>query len=691
MRRSSENVVSGTAYGPVVQAGSVGSVHFNTARVEPPVPHQLPPPPKLFTSRDRELAALNGWLEGDEAPVVVISGPGGVGKTSLALRWLYDTRERFPDGRLYVDLGRRTGGGPTTPEEVLEWFLLALGVPGPDIPPGLARRQATFRTLTADREMALLLDDAVSAAQVRPLLPTAARSVVVVTSRWRLGGLAVDGARFLEVESFDEDTSLQLLERAVGPRVASEPAAARELARLCAGLPIALTVIGARLSTRPRRSLSREAGALRTERLATLTVDDGVSVEAVFDLSYEDLPPGHARVYRLCGLHPGTTFGVDAAAAMVGKPRPEVEAVVDDLVEENLLTEVGDDRFRFHDLLRLHARRHADCASREERDIALRRMVEWYLDRLVDADLALRPTRHRVGTRYRDRRSTFPGPREALVWLEQERVNLREACRVADDLGLDDRVWQFCEAMWGFFLHARHYDDWFALHELGVPAAVRCGDRAAEAKLRAQLAFTYGSLRRFPEAEREGTRALAIAEQDGDLQGVAVALTELGGVAQGGGDPQRALTHLVRAREIRRRIGPPRAEALCARRIGEVLAELGRDDDALAELTAAADEMRRLDDHVGRARCLMSVAAVELGRARPVEAEAHLATALDVVRRVGSPFYEAEVLASLGEVAQSRGDLPEARERYGEAQRLLGGAGNPKAATITAKLAELGR
>ncbi|MEU4445870.1 tetratricopeptide repeat protein [Actinosynnema sp. NPDC050801] len=691
MKHSRENVVAGTAYGPVVQAGTVGAVHFNTPRAEPVIPYQLPPAPKLFTSRRRELAALDGWLEADEAPVVVVSGPGGVGKTSLALRWLHDTRKRFPDGQLYADLGIHHLGAPTTPEEVLEWFLLALGVPGSDIPSGLARRQATFRTLTADRQVALLLDNAISAAQVRPLLPTSPRSAVVVTSRWRLGGLAVDGARFVEVESFDEDASLELLERAVGSRVTSEPSAARELARLCAGLPIALSVIGARLSTHPRRSLSKEAGSLRAERLATLAVDDGVSVEAVFDLSYTDLPPDHARVYRLCALHPGPTFDAEAAAAMAGEPRPEVEPVLGELVEKNLLTEVGDERFRFHDLLRLHARRHADWASHEERDAALRRMVEWYLDRLVDADLALRPTRHRVNTRFHDRRSSFPTAREALVWLEEERVNLREVCRIADNLGFDEQVWQFCEAMWGLFLHLRHYDDWLAMHELGVPAAVRCGNRAAEAKLRAQLAFTYGSLHRFQDAEREGTRALAIAEQDGDSQGVAVALTELGGVAQGAGDLQRALDLLVRAREIRRHIGSPRAEALCTRRIGEVLAELGRDDDAMAELAAAADSMKRHGDRAGEARCLMSVAAIEVGRGHTAEAEGHLRTALEVVRGFGSPFYEAEILVVLGEVAESGGDLPAARERYREAQRLLGGSGNPRAATITTRLARLDR
>ncbi|MEU5691713.1 tetratricopeptide repeat protein [Actinosynnema sp. NPDC020468] len=683
--RPDGNSMSGTTHGPVVQAGSVGAVHFHqTAKTA--VPYQLPPAPRLFSGRRRELAALDGWLADDEPLVAVVSGAGGVGKTSLAARWLHNTRTRFPDGQLYVDLA--SPDGPATPEEVLEWFLLAFGTPAADIPHGLARRQAEFRTVTADRGIALLLDGAVSAAQVRPLLPTSPRSAVVVTSRWRLSGLAADGARFVEVESFDQDSSLELLERAVGSRVISEPEAARELAALCGGLPIALSVVGARLATRPRRTLSKEVGTLRSEGLATLTLDDGVSVEAVLDMSYVGLSERQARVYRLCALHPGSSFGPDAAAATTGED--EVEPVLADLVDNNLLTEVSDDRFRYHDLLRLHARRQADWHSTAERDDAVRRAVDWYLDRAVAADVVLRPTRHRVGPRFRHPTAPFADRHEALAWLEDERANLRECCRVADERRWDDLVWQFCEALWGFFLNARHYDDWLAVHRWGVPAAVRAGNRPAEAKLRTQLTYTYAVLGRFAEAEREGSRALEIAEQDGDRQGEAVALTELGGVAQGSGDPGTALTRLRRAREIRADIGTPRAEALCVRRIGEVLGDLGRIGEAVAELTAAGTAMAGLGDRIGQARCLFSIGRIRLGRGEWDDARSALGTALGLVRQAGSPHYEAETLAELGEVAERSGDPATARGHYEEAARLFANAGNPRAATMTAKRDALG-
>ncbi|NUT47549.1 MAG: tetratricopeptide repeat protein [Saccharothrix sp.] len=692
MDHGAENVMSGTTHGPVFQAGQVNDIHFHHHEPAAPlVPRQLPPAPRLFAGRRRELADLDRWSAAEEALVAVVSGPGGVGKTSLALRWLHNTHARFPDGQLYVELGAHAPNGPATPSEVLGWFLLALGTPPDAIPPELSRRQALFRTLTADRKLALLLDDAASAAQVRPLFPTSPHSAVLITSRWRLSGLAVDGARFVEVESFDETASLELLERALGSRVTSEPDAARELAHLCGGLPIALSVIGARLSTHPRRTLSNEVGSLRTERLATLTLDDCVSVEAVLDLSYVDLPARHARVYRLCALHPGPSFGVEAAAAVAGEPAREVEPVLTELVEKNLLAEIADARFRFHDLMRLHARKQADWDSEVERDAASRRVVEWYLDRLAAADLVLRPTRHRVGPRYRRVGEPVGTARAALEWLEAERGNLREACRVAADLGWDDLVWQFCEAVWGFFLHARHYDDWFAMHDLGVPAAVREGNRAAEAKLRAQLTFAYSGLGRFAEAEPEGARALEIAEQDGDRQAIAVALTELAGVAQGAGELTMALDRLTRAREIRREIGTRRAEALCGRRIGEVLADLGRDDEAVDELTAAADVMASLGDDVAWARCLRSLGAIHLRRGQHARAAEHLESALDVLRSVGSPFYEAEVRLLLGEAAAGLGDLTAARGHYGAAHEFFVATGNPKAGTTSARLAELDR
>ncbi|MFJ6676764.1 tetratricopeptide repeat protein [Actinosynnema sp. NPDC091369] len=665
-------------------------MHFHDQRREPRIPYQLPPSPRLFTSRSRELAALDGWLlENEGHPlVVVVSGPGGVGKTSLALRWLHATRAKFPDGQLYVDLAAMTGAGPMTPDEVLEWFLLALGVPAADIPWGLPRRQAAFRSLTADRAISVLLDNAVSAAQVRPLLPTSPHSAAVVTSRWRLSGLAVDGARFVEVESFDEDSSLELLELAVGTRVASEPDAARELAHLCAGLPIALSVVGARLSTHPRRSLSKEVGALRAERFGTLTLADGVSVEAVFDVSYLELPPGHARAYRLCALHPGASFGVEAAAAAVGEPPEDVEPVLSDLVEKNLLSEVEDERFRYHDLLRLHARRHAEWDSAAEGDAAVRRVVEWYLDRAVAADLAVVPDRPRVGPRYESADAVFDHLTAALDWLEVERANLVMAIREAADREWHALAWQVAETLFGFFLHRHHFADWISAFETGAEAARRDRHAVAESRLRMQLAIGYLNVGRQTDASRAASRALELAYQASDFASVATALRQLGRICRDRGDVEDALAYFRRSLEVESALGRRRGEALAHRRIGEALTDLERYEEAVAALTTAASIMAELGQvlELARIRTVAAVPTLALGRVD--DAARLLDAALPVMAETESPDYLADVLLLLADVASHRGDRKQEHDHLKAAEVAYTRAGQPVPERVRSRLPE---
>lgn len=248
------NDLSGTVRGAVVQSGSIGHITINNPSSGFPVPSQLPRTPRAFTNRHRELSLLRQWsTTTDDGPLVaLITGAGGSGKTALALRWLHDTREDYPDGQLYVDLDAFAPSGPATPDRVLEWFLLALGVPPETVPAGLAQREALYRSLTARRAVAVLLDNASSAGQVRPLLPASDRSVVVVTSRRQLPELSLDGARFLEASPFSPAQAAELLTSIVGPAaMLGDTSAMEELARLCGGLPLALCVVASRLAAHP--------------------------------------------------------------------------------------------------------------------------------------------------------------------------------------------------------------------------------------------------------------------------------------------------------------------------------------------------------------------------------------------------------------------------------------------------------
>ena len=261
------NAITGGVAGTSVQAGAIhGSVHFHhdAAGGIPAIPRQLRPPPAHFTGRGRELAELDriaGVRERDGPALVVISGPGGVGKSALALRWLHGVIDHYPDCQLYVDLA---AGQPLI--SVLGGFLRALGIAAERVPVEVGEAASLFRSLTAGKRIAVLIDNAGSAAQVRTLLPASALSVVVVATRWRLGGLVMDGAAFLPVGPLPAAAGAELLERAVGgSRLAHEPDAVARLVELCGGLPLALAIVGARLAMRPDRPIAGVAQELTDE------------------------------------------------------------------------------------------------------------------------------------------------------------------------------------------------------------------------------------------------------------------------------------------------------------------------------------------------------------------------------------------------------------------------------------------
>ncbi|WP_165495520.1 NB-ARC domain-containing protein, partial [Actinomadura roseirufa] len=264
------NELTGMISGSSVQAGSIeGGVHITAApRPRLPAPAQLPPP-GLFADRADELASLTRMAEApagtDRPRLVVVTGQGGVGKTTLALHWLHRIRARY-EGQLFVDLRGFSGAEPLAPAEPLERFLRALGAAQESIPAGIDEQSALFRSMTSGRRLIIMLDNAVSAAQVRPLLPGAGPALIVVTTRRRLSGLLVDGAEFLELSPLGQSGALELLGRLVGrDRVDREDEAARSLVGLCGLLPLAVCACGARLAARRRWPISRAVAELRDE------------------------------------------------------------------------------------------------------------------------------------------------------------------------------------------------------------------------------------------------------------------------------------------------------------------------------------------------------------------------------------------------------------------------------------------
>ena len=315
-----------------------------------------------FVGRTRELEALlSVGQRCDRAlGVAVVDGMPGVGKTALALRAAHQLLNRYPDGQLLCDLhGHSARSGPVEPFAALAGLLRAFGVTGSAVPTDAEERAALWRATLADRRVLLVLDDAASAAQVRPLLPGDGGCLVLVTSRGRLAGL--DGVHTLTLDVFSHSAALALFAAAVGDqRVSGEPAASAEVVRLCGHLPVAIRIAATRLRQRRAWSVATLADRLREEcgRLTELQADDR-SLSAMFAVSYQQLDAAGRRMFRLLGLAPCQEIDVAAAAALAGLSIEEAESIMEHLLDRHLVTQRRQGWYRLHDLLHEHARQTA--------------------------------------------------------------------------------------------------------------------------------------------------------------------------------------------------------------------------------------------------------------------------------------------------------------------------------------------
>ena len=357
----SDNEISGTV-GQSVQAGTVqGDVHFHASSAQDPVPRQLPGAARHFVNRSVEQDALSTVLgaAGGEGVVLLstIDGTAGVGKSTLAVHWAHQRRDVFPDGELYVNLrGFDPVADPMSAAEALAIFLAALGVPAERVPDDQQARAALFRSAVHGKRMLLLLDNARTAEQVRPLLPANPTCLVLVTSRNRLNDLVVhEGAARVGVQVLTAEEAHDLLGRYLGrERLAAEPGSVRALVEHCAGLPLALGIVAVRAAENPDLSLDELVGELSDERERLDALDAGgeTGVRAVFSWSYRSLSPEAARAFRLLGLPTGPDIGLAAAADLLGTTRSKDRNVLAELTRAHLLDQPQQGRYAFHDLLR---------------------------------------------------------------------------------------------------------------------------------------------------------------------------------------------------------------------------------------------------------------------------------------------------------------------------------------------------
>ncbi|MEU8545430.1 tetratricopeptide repeat protein [Streptomyces roseoverticillatus] len=671
-------------------------------------PRMLPPLTAAFTDREDVLAEVTALLdEGDSgadprmaAPMALLVGPAGVGKTAAAVHCARALAARFPDGELYADLRGSAAATAVTPSEVLVRFLHHLGVPADRVPADEQGQADLYRERTAGRRLVVLLDNAHSASQLGPLLTASPGSLVLVTSRHRLPALVRDhGARIVRVGPLSDADSFLLLTRIAGPeRVAAQRTHAEAVAARCGGLPLALCETGARVQVREQlswESLEREFAAavagLRGSRQGQAPgmpddadgLDDAVTPDTpdvpvaygggdspvepallATDLSYRDLAPDAARLYRLLALFPWPDIPVGAAAAAADTGEAEARRLLETLAAAHLLEETGEERYRFHDLVRLHAERRAhEEDGRGATALAVRRTVTWYLRLAARADALVVPGRWHLGPAYARTHGgddpagrTAEAARAALTGLRRERANLAEAVRAAEEYGFDEEAWQLCEAMWGLHLRLGFHDQWVATHLRGVEAARRCaagiGDPRAEGRMRTQLAFGYMGLGRYAEAEAQLAAAAAADERAGHHRGRATATESLGLLCLRQWRYEAAEEHFRRARHVLDGIAPggdgaadvPRADALLAHHLGRALRGQGRHAEALAQLADALARFRALParDLYNEARVRMSIGETHLAAGDAAAARTPLDEALAVMTAEGAVLQQAD-------------------------------------------------
>jgi tetratricopeptide (TPR) repeat protein len=650
-------------------------------------PRELPHDVHGFSGRDTELDRIDGLLDGvqgeagPEVGVAVIDGPAGVGKTTLAVHWAHRMARYFPDGQLYLNLrGFDPHQRPMSPADALRKLLGALGVNAQRIPADLDEQARLYRSVVAGQRLLVVLDNARSPEQVRWLLPAHQTCFVVVTSRNRLEGLvAWDGAVRINLDVLPPHDAIALVSGVVGEaRVAAEPQACAELAKLCGYMPLALRIVaerGAADDTVRLADLAEELLAEHDRLLDRLSNgDDATAVRAVFSWSYNALPPASARLFRLLGVHPGPDVGTPAAGALAGMTPAQVRQLLAALAGAHMIEEVGPDRYRLHDLLRMYAAERAMAEeTQDDRNGAIRRVLNWYLHSADAAARVLAPQRRRAalaplagGLQPQE----FETYHEALTWFKAERANLVAATRQAEQVGEYGVAWKLPAALLGFFNLRKHWADWISVHKIALQAARKLGDLYAEAWTLNSLGIAYYDLRWFANAAEYFKRALAIRRQIDDRYGEGSTLDNLGNTHRKLRQFDESIECYQRALVLFREISDRYGEGSTLRNLGGAYRGLQRLDEAADRYRKALLIWRELGERYGEGNTLSNLGDLHRKLGRFDQAAECYQQALAICREIDNRYGEGAVLDNLGDVYQDLARYDDAIDHYNQALRI---------------------
>jgi tetratricopeptide (TPR) repeat protein/transcriptional regulator with XRE-family HTH domain len=694
-----------------------------------PMPWQLPPAAADFTGRDAQMDAILGVLrapteDGNSAVgLVAVTGMGGIGKTTLAVQAAHKLSGSYPDGHLYLNLRGYGPGDPMATADALRHLLRSLGVDAQLIPDNVEESTALLRSQLAGRRVLMVLDNAADADHVLPLLPGRAGSAAIVTSRGSL--LNLPGARQIRLDALSESESLELLTEVIGPaRVAAEPAAAEVLATFSGRLPLAVRLIGGRLATRPTWPIQHFVDLLHDEerRLDSLGSDEtGVRASIASSVRFlqtsdRDLDRRAAQALPVLSIPDGSDLLSAVVAALLEVSVRQADAILERLVDLNLLESVAPARYRLHDLIRAYGREIADqTMTAGQRDQALDRIVRFYTAVAWAGQSFTHSTSPRLplATIRHDDAAFFRHREEVLRWLDSEQRNLMDRVRQAkrSSLANNPLFAELALALFGYHEARRRWPEMRELgdhaiavaeshdlkqvaawlrHDRAIPEAESAdaatavdwirtalaifreiGDLPGQARCCSSLAYLLGLLDRIEEALEYCEEALDLSRRIGDATLEGVSLTALGVLYDRSGDFARADEAFSRGIELAERLGETRSVVKRYLNAGFAHLQSGRYEDAvrlglkglrIAEPTG--DAVFRTESHH-----MLSLAFAVQGDYE--SALAHIHAALPLTRMSRDTLREGRLYTELAKIEAARRQRSEAIEHLNTAISLL--------------------
>lgn len=617
-----------------------------------------------FTGRDREIELLVTPTDPRAVTVRAVHGMAGVGKTALVVRAGRAMADEYPDGCLFVHLhGHREAPVAMGRQRVLRRLLRAVGATEGEDFEDLDELAASWRAATASLRLLLVLDDAASAEQVRPLLPAGSGSLVLVTSRQRLTGLDAD--RRISLSPLAIDEAAGLLTRIVGGEgSAREQAAVRELATLCDRLPLALRIVGARMQDRPLWAMEALAARLSDDeiRLDEFAVEDR-SVEAAFQISYDQLPADQQRAFRALGLAPTVQVDRLALAAMLGRTPPEAEQALAGLADASLVQQVTVDRYRLHDLMAVYARRVA-AGSPDEAAAVRSGVFQLYVAAARCAsDWGPSPALTCPFTDWED----------ATAWLDAAGGELVDVIGRAVAAGHLDEACCIAEGLVDYLTRQGRFHECRTALEMVLPVADRAPDRRRlGSALRTGLGIMYGLQGRYEQARPWFMEALDLSRRSGDPHEQARAAAGLGTFANLAGDTAESMTHFAEvARLVMELEHDDWLMGSVMTRVGDIHHQLGEHDKAYERYTDAIALAEKGGSPRLLGKTLLRLGRLQLDLGRYADAVGSLGKAEDLARRLGDVPLRSAVLDRLAAAEESLGNATAAAELRRRSRTIL--------------------